>query len=376
MTRRLVKKQAGGVQRVVDLGAGGNSGGAPAGTVDDLEPFATTSVWRLGVAQSATFAATDDARNTAMHNTGADGSGKVWVNFDIYSHPISYASDSDPLATVTDTDDGQVFQERIPATARIAAGTDAHMHIVTPDKQYVQEHFAVERQSPTAYTTLRRLQVPLAGPGIGPQNGTRAYGGSAIGGLIRSWEVDPTHPRYTGVIRHALACSLRNEQLYVNTALFDSYYYYSSGTLDPARHPGWPAGQSAVGFMRQPGYVWPATEQDWGSADYGGPIPMGSYFAIPGTVNLATLGLQSSQGMMLAKAAQDYGVYVTDRSGSQAFYCEDDGAGPANTFARAVTGGESYSGHDARVVFNALRLVSGNTYAAPNGGALGSARRA
>ncbi len=38
---------------------------------------------------------------------------------------------------------------------------------------------------------------------------------------------------------------------------------------------------------------------------------MGTYLAIPGDVDLTGLGL-SPQGLMLAKAAQDYGVYVTD----------------------------------------------------------------
>lgn len=332
---RLAKITVGGTPRVVDLAKNADW---------SLAPFAPTSVWRLGIAQAATFAASGDARNTAMHATGSDGDGTVWVNSDQFSHPISYGLSSSPLATVTDTaHGGATYAERIPATARIAAGADAHMHVITPDRRSVQEHYLTARQSSTAYTVQRRALVDLRGSGIGPNNGVRAYGGSALGGLIRGWEVNPAHPRYTGAIRHPLAIALRRAQLFDN----------GSGA----------------------GYVWPATEQDGDSTGtYGGAIPMGAYFAIPPTVNLATLGLQTTQGMMLAVAAQNYGCYVVDASGAQSFYAEDD-AGPAAAWAAAVLGGGSFSGHDPRVVFNALRVVSNNSAATPNGGPLGAARR-
>jgi hypothetical protein len=300
----------------------------------------------------------------------------VWVNSDTFSHPISYAVDTDPLATVTDADHGGSWQERIPAAARISAGSDAHMHVITPDRTHVQEHFNTVRNSPTAYTVSRRIEVDLSSNGIGPQNGVRAYGGSAIGGLIRGWEVDPTHPAYTGRIRHPLAIALRGNQLRMDSAHYGGTQgYFTTGTLDTTTHPGWPTGTPAAGFMLQTGYVWPATEQDWNSPTaYSGAIPMGSYFAIPPTVNLAGLGLQTAEGLMLATAARNYGCYVTDSSGSAAFYCEDD-AGPAQAFASALLGGESASAHDARAVFNALRVASINDYAHPNGGLPGSPRR-
>lgn len=354
--------------RLVDLGA------VPLEPA--LRPFSAGSVWRLGVAQGAVFAADSDPRNVAIRNTGADGSGKVWVNSDDHSHPISYASPDSPLATVVDTVNGGSWTEQIPADARIATGSDKHMHVVTPDGTHLLEHFAVTRVSPARYDCGRRIEVDLLGSGIGPQNGVRAYGGSAIGGLIRGWEVDPAHPRYTGRIKHALAIALRGDQLYMDAAHYGgSQGYYTSGTLDPTKHPGWPAGTSAAGFMKQTGYVWPATEQDWASpTSYSGTIPMGSFFAIPSGTALDSLGLQTTQGRMLARAARDYGCYVTDYSGASAFYCENDG-GPAQVFASALLGGASASAHDARAVFNALRVIPGNAAATPNGGPTGTLRR-
>jgi hypothetical protein len=340
-------------RRVALLGAAGRR----AQVDPTLAPFAESSPWRLGIATAATFAASGDARNTDMADIEAGG--QAWVNFSDYSHPISYAANSDPLATMTDTvhgsggiPDGGSWSERIPSTARIAAGSDAHMHIITPDRQYVQEHFATVRNSSTDYDCQRRHQVSLTGSGIGPQNGTRAYGGSAVGGLIRSWEVDPTHPRYTGAIRHALAVALRNDQL-----------YHSGGMLgDDGFGP-----YTATGYGREQGYVWPASEQDVGSSDSGnylGNIPMGSYFAIP-----------PAAGLMMGVAAQNYGVYVTDRSGASVFYIEDAGTGTAaETFANDLMD-DFNSAEEIKTLFRALRVVTSNGSSTPNGGALGASRR-
>jgi hypothetical protein len=362
--------QVSGTVQVVDLGSGTPQNGTA------YLPFAADSVWRLGIAQTATFAASNDPRNVAIHNTGSDGSGLVWVNSAQDSHPISFATSSDPQATMTDTNTSQTWQENIPGTARIASGSDKHMHIIRPDGLYIQEHFETARLSSTNYTCQRRAEVSLAGSGIGPQNGTRAYGGAALGGLIRGWEVDPSNPSYTGRIRHALAISLRPSQLYMDTGNWSGQSgYYTSGLLDTTKYPGWPAGTLANGFMKQTGYVWPASEQDANSpSTYSGVIPMGAYFAIPPDVNLLSLGLQTPEGLMLATAARDYGCYVTDNAGAQAFYCEDD-AGPAAAFANAVVGGASASAHDPRVIFNALRLVTNNTSSTPNGGSLSTSRR-
>lgn len=352
------------------LPGGGETPPPGGGTSPDptLLPFADTSPWRLAIATGATFAAAGDPRNLDIADV--DVNGQAWVNYGTYSHPITYASAGDPLATVTDTvhtspagiPPGGSWQERIPTNARIASGSDAHMHVITPDRLKVQEHFAVARQSSTAYTTTRRHEVSLTGMGIGPQNGTRAYGGSALGGLIRRSDIDPAHPSYTGAIRHPLAISLRSDQLYYN------------GVSEPDEGFGSMYGSDGYGLKR--GYVWPATEQDYGSeTGYTGAIPMGSYFAIPPGVTLASLGLASAQALMVAKAAQDYGVYVTDRAGATCFYMEDDGSAVGQSFFDALTG-PSYTAADLKLIFKALRVVTNNSAATPNGGAVGAARRA
>ena len=185
-----------------------------------------------------------------------------------------------------------------------------------------------------------------------------AYGGSAIGGLIRRWEIDPTDPNYTGDIRHALAIALRGDQL-----------------LYTGKLPAGAYGDSydARGYGLKLGYVWPATEQDYNSDTvYSGTVPMGTYLAIPATVDLTTLGLSTGPGMMMAKALQDYGSYITDRSGTSSFYVEDDGSTVTANFANTLKGGD-FSGHDLKILFKALRVVTSNGPLTPNGGPVNAA---
>lgn len=51
------------------------------------------------------------------------------------------------------------------------------------------------------------------------------------------------------------------------------------------------------------------------STPYGGASPMGARLAIPPTVDLSSLGLQTLQGRTIARAAQKYGFIITDRGG-------------------------------------------------------------
>ena len=61
--------------------------------------------------------------------------------------------------------------------------------------------------------------------------------------------------------------------------------------------------------------VWPASAMDRETSNYTGPLPMGAFLTIPAGVDLTKLGLQTAQGKTLAKAAQEYGMYVMDQTG-------------------------------------------------------------
>ena len=276
-----------------------------------LLPFAADSVWRQPIGDTAEPAEAGTSPQTEALRVGSEvdssDSTDSWINAEQYSLPVVQADACDPLVTFdveSGTDDLGDTPVRIPDDARPAEGTDSHLLVLQPDHRTVVEMWTAEHTGPGQWKAGRVEVVDLHGSGIGPDNGVRAYGGSALGGLIRTWEIDPADPNYTdGVIRHPLAMALPSSML-----------SYTGG--DP--------GYDADGYGTALGYVAPATEQDYDSAwTYGGPIPMGSRIVLPRDVDLDSLDLTPEQ-RAIAQALQDYGAYVTDRTsdGTVAYYAE------------------------------------------------------
>ncbi|HKX19316.1 MAG TPA: hypothetical protein VJT33_15000 [bacterium] len=108
----------------------------------------------------------------------------------------------------------------------------------------------------------------VSGSTLNPDGVTTEGGMPHLGGLIRSGEL-------AAGIRHALA--MATNSLYLS-----------------------------------PGFVWPDSSTSTVNRGSGGNFTMGSLLAIPASVNLGSLGLQTSQGMNIAKAFQWYGGYVRD----------------------------------------------------------------
>jgi hypothetical protein len=272
-------------------------------------PFATTSPWNMPVGANATYESASSPRTSNLNDARA----KAWVNARDYSAPIYRAAGSDPLATVNDG--GRISQYRIPAGAQPSNGTDGALFIVDPSGRWVDETWRMSG-GPLAWSTSYHVRNDLRGSGWG-SGGVRAAGGSGIGGIIRHWEVD------AGVIRHGLALSVADFQL--------------------ARGP-----------------VWPATAEDGNAASvYKGLNPIGTFAAIPPTVDVTTLGL-SREGLMLAHALQDYGSYVVDRNSSSFVLKADpslDGTSALSNMRR-----------DLATLRPHLRVVTNNTPTSVNGG--------
>ena len=141
-------------------------------------PFAADSPWNIGVGTGATFESATGTKTADLITTSVT----AWVNAGQYSHPIYKASDSDPMASVSRSGYPTEYY-RIPNGATAARGTDMHMHVVEPNGRYVHECWKMQGANPT-WTTGYHVRSDLWGPGMG-QRGVRAYGGSAVGGLIR-----------------------------------------------------------------------------------------------------------------------------------------------------------------------------------------------
>lgn len=329
-----------------------------------LHPFSSDSPWNLPVADSAVYEATGGPLTTRMRESQYWAEVSTWgptINLRNYSHPVNVANSGSPVATVVDVDHGFTVQYRNPSNAYIASGDDAHMHTIDLVDGKLHETWATSRTGTNTYNTHRYEVGNVYSKGIGPQAGTRAYGGSALAGLIRQWEVDQANPNFvdSGLrvggravprIQHALAIALANNALKNHDGQF---------------------GYDGAGYgTNRDGYVWPATETDWnGPSAYFGTIPMGAYFVLDRAVNVMSLGLSWS-GTAMALAAQDYGVYVTDHSGCVAFYLEISSSVPANV---DQFGNDAWQ-HIPTILRN-LRAVTNNGANTPNGGALGSARR-
>jgi len=258
----------------------------PVGSRDvTVWPFTSTSAWNMPIGSGAQFGS----------DAGLPPAGSVNARF--WSHPIYIAKVTDPLVRVwrySNSNDRDSDDNRYPDRTKLTMGiinipegykpaepdiftaqySDSHMHVIDPTHTEVFEMFGTRPQADGSIRVTAQYTGSLYGDGVGDfrgaWQGTRAYGGSALSGLIREWDLEQ------GRIPHALAAAI--------------------------------GGQFLVG-----GPVWPATIQDsfWRTG-YSGTIPMGAMFAIPSTTRPDGL---TPQGIMIWNALCEFGMFITDTGG-------------------------------------------------------------
>jgi hypothetical protein len=322
VSNRITVKAKPGDQVVIDIVAGDQpppppppSGGEKR---DDplVWPFAVDSPWNTPLGEGARWSGRDDATTRNI----LDPAHTTWINAEKYSHPVFRSTTRDAEVEFYRPDGRQSpVRVRVPANARPAEGNDAHLHIQQPDGRLF-ESWATFRDG-ARYSSGHYQFTDLRGSGFCPRDGhsigVRAYGGSALGGLIRHWEL------VTGSIRHVLALAATPGQL-------------------------------------RKGWIWPATIEDGGGNNrYHGQNPMGTLLGIPPNVDLKTLGL-STGGLLLATTFQDYGGYLTDQAGAFCIaYVEPAAAGhPLVAQMR----------NDMNKIRPYLRIVTNNTPSSVGGG--------
>lgn len=97
---------------------------------------------------------------------------------------------------------------------------------------------------------------------------------------------------------------------------------------------------------------WPAIAMDRNPIDYRGTIAMGTLLALPAALDVDQLGLHTREGRVVAEAAQEYGLFVVDRSGPRAFVlCTEQGAADVPAYSSTL---ES----DLRRIRDALQVVT------------------
>lgn len=257
----------------------------------------------MPVGSGAQYAATNDQRNVDLV---ADSAG---INASLWSIPVYQSSVTDPLRTMTDSF-SSVTQYRIPSGATPSNDSDAELDVVDPTKSFIDETWMTANGG-TNWTAGLHVRTDIRGDGF---PGITAANASGMAGLLRTWEIQ------SGQIHHALAMAIPRARL-------------------------------------KTGWVWPARSEDYGSAGtYLGSIPMGSFYAIPASVDLNSLGL-SHDGLVLAKALQDYGAYMVNASGQFVLYAEPS--------ADPLLGGMR---NDIGKIRAAMRVVTNNSPSSVGGG--------
>lgn len=266
-------------------------------------PFRSSAFSNTSVGSGAIFGSATDRRNVALQKHAAN------INRDSWSIPVYRATASDPTVTVSINANWRQSM-RVPSGATTTTGTDGHMTIVQPDGKTAYELWGLKRTSTTTMSAGYLVTTDITGTGT--KAGTRAAGVSQLHGLIRAHEVASLN------IPHSIAMAIDNDQL-----------------------------KSVNGGTG----VWPAHDEDGNSAStYAGAIPMGTMFALPGSVKIDSLGL-SPEGKALARALQNYGAHVLDRSGGVAIYAEPKSNATAVARMKADWG----------KLKNMLRVVTNNT---------------
>jgi hypothetical protein len=209
----------------------------------------------------------------------------------------------------------------LPAGACPSQDTDAEMAVFQPNG-LVLDSYATVVTSDGVIVTSMASYVDAKGDGTGASNGRRASMVPSFAGLIRDGEISAGH------IPHALAAM-------------------------------------APRTILQTSAVWPAAAFDR-SSNYTGTLPMGSLLAIPATIDLTTLGL-SPQGLTIAHAAQDYGVYVVDSGGGGFTFLAELGDPEIRWDGTATT---PPWWRDVQIILNNLQRVANNTASTPGGGGI------
>ncbi|AKJ72352.1 minor tail protein [Gordonia phage GTE8] len=245
----------------------------------DSQPFSADSHWNTPIGTGATFESSSAAATANLLTaTPAINDGKA------YGFTNNIARPTDPLCTAVWKDSGGVvrgtFLFKCPYDPIISSGTDLSMRVI--DGRWAYDLWKTTRTGVFKFEAEFITKTDLLG--TGRNAGTRAARWPTAGGLIRAHEMT--------YIPHAIAMS-----------------------IPPA--------------CLKRGFVWPAAAEDAAGVIYSGEVPMGSFFAIPPSVNLDSLGL-SIEGYALAEAMQNYGVYIGDASGSAAISVD----GEAYTSAR------------------------------------------
>ena len=273
-------------------------------------PFSKESVWNTKLPEGAGLAENSAQLVSAFNTQWRENYGTVGINTDDFSVPIYRVPKDQATVAVSVTagctaDPGLLEQLKavpIPASAQPANGTDHSLVVWQPSTDTEWELWQAQRAADGSWSACwgGRLQNVSTGQGVFPYPyGVAASGLSYLAGAIKVSELQ------AGKIDHALAVNV----------------------VHAARTQVAPANRN---------------DGDSAAADA---IPEGTRFRLDPTIDVTTLGLPVS-GVAIARALQDYGMYVTDKSGAVVLMGESGtpyvASGQPNPYDDAFGGLQAY----------------------------------
>ena len=276
-----------------------------------VTPFSTNSFWNTPLAADAAVAPNSQQLVSSFDQQWRDNYGTVGINTDDFSIPIyrvpagqatvavSIAKDCNASAGLLE----QIDAVPIPANAQPANGTDHSLVIWQPSTDTEWELWMAQRAGDGSWSACwgGRIENMSQAQGVFPfPYGVAASGLSYLAGAIKASEL------HAGRIDHTLAVNV---------------VHATAGTQ-----------------------VAPANRTDGDSTDPDA-IPEGTRFRLDPSIDVTTLGLPAG-GVAIARALQDYGMYVTDRSGAVVLMGESSApyvaAGQPNPYDEAFGGLQGY----------------------------------
>lgn len=278
--------------------------------------FAKASFWNVRVPADAPLdpssAAIVGAFDEELASEGATKEGPATINSSAWSVPIYTVPAGQPMVTVklqapAAGPSAPALRSAwsavpLPANAQAAAGTDGHLAVWQPSTDRLWEFWRLVHAPEGWYASwggaMQKVSSnlgvygPEAWPGASPSWGGWASALSLTGGLITLEDLE------LGQINHALVIGIPNVRAGV----------YSS----PARH-------------------------DDGTSPNPLSLPEGAHLRLDPKLNLSALHLPRVT-LMIAEAAQRYGIFITAKGANVAFFGQD----PTPTGSNPYTGPGGY----------------------------------
>jgi hypothetical protein len=343
-------------------------------------PFAATSVWNMPVGSGASYVA------SGLHFTTTPNSTEYWYDMPQSDHERIVLTATAPLTNVYLSNVGWSGGNRCTASGGVFFAAPIPASYVVPNSTYnngaavlLADGMTIVQTQPftkcAGYSYATTMQVPWSitvweynvetGDGrLGAHGGSNL---STLGGTIRLGELRPGTQ-----MRHALKVNVDSvTSLGLCSGNFNACFMWPAATAD--------------GYAANSGGGYGSATHNTNSA-----MKMGALLAIPASVNITTIGLQSVPGKMLAWTLQNYGAYIVDSRGSPGFdFSIEDGVAGSKADEFQADYGFPFDGRlgyltltnsagqptpqaqwvsDIRLIIDYLRVVSNNSPTSIGGG--------